>query len=338
MPSDDIAPHARGSPAALRRAGIRLGAVLAAVLWAALAQGLGTRPAFAEPVIGQFELKDLESDPDHVQFQSQNACSWGQPERRIDASNPSEPLFDENAISRQRHAFEIEKGFTRFLKIRIGIEFEKERAGEPAAIADADAFEKLKLAELGAEVIAVLLPRQGDGVGLGFVAEVERPIDREEPDSVILGPIIELALDAWSASLIPMAVHNFDGRPNEGGQRDNKWDLAYAAQIANSFSPGWTLTLEAYGTVERVGGTGHRSAGSLRFGDSDQHRLGPVLYYSTDVGRRVGTGAHPPITQSLEDTESDPEGTRMTIGLGFLAGLNGNTPDATLKLSIEVDF
>jgi len=28
----------------------------------------------------------------------------------------------------------------------------------------------------------------------------------------------------------------------------------------------------------------------------------------------------------------------MTVGLGYLAGLNENTADGTLKLSVEVDF
>lgn len=38
---------------------------------------------------------------------------------------------------------------------------------------------------------------------------------------------------------------------------------------------------------------------------------------------------------------SDPaeeEGMSLTVGVGLLEGLNGNTADHTLKLSIEVQF
>jgi len=39
-------------------------------------------PLHAEPAIGQFELKDLEAEPGEIEFQSQNAWSFGQPRRR----------------------------------------------------------------------------------------------------------------------------------------------------------------------------------------------------------------------------------------------------------------
>jgi hypothetical protein len=78
----------------------------------------------------------------------------------------------------------------------------------------------------------------------------------------------------------------------------------------------WSLALEGYGTVERVAGSGRRSEAAQLFGDSDQHRAGPVFY--------LNSGA-----------EDDMN---LAIGIGLLAGLNRHTPDQTLKLSIEVDF
>jgi hypothetical protein len=38
------------------------------------------------------------------------------------------------------------------------------------------------------------------------------------------------------------------------------------------------------------------------------------------------------------DAGEASEGSSVSVGLGLLAGLNENTPDATLKLSVEVDF
>jgi hypothetical protein len=107
-----------------------------------------------------------------------------------------------------------------------------------------------------------------------------------------------------------MAVRQLGG--DESGE---KWDFAYAAQVAYSFSQSWSLALEGYGTIERVAQSGRRSESAQLFGDFDQHRAGPVVYCditSADMG--------------------------VTIGVGVLAGLNASTPDQTLKLSVEVDF
>ncbi|HEX7044217.1 MAG TPA: hypothetical protein VF203_06360 [Burkholderiales bacterium] len=273
--------------------------------------------ARAEPAIGQFELKTLESARGQFEFQSQNAWSWGQPRRRS-AVGPEGIVFDENTVIRARHALELEIGFTRRLKSRIGVEFEKERVDEPETIDRANDFESMRLEELGAELIVVLVPRDADGAGLGVVVEVEQPVEQDEASRLILGTIIEYRAGRWFAAAIPMFARAFGGEAEEGERFDDKWDFAYATQLRYTFSGRWALALEGYGTIERLGDTGHRSEAAQRFGDFNQHRLGPVLYYTTGLGRG-----------------SDAE---LTIGLGLLEGLNRNTPDHTLKLSIEVDF
>ncbi|MGA7117187.1 MAG: hypothetical protein WBY12_08330, partial [Hyphomicrobium sp.] len=70
---------------------------------------------------------------------------------------------------------------------------------------------------------------------------------------------------------------------------------------------------------------------TLAFGDHDQHRIGPILYYSYDFGRSLRPDPRRDDDGSIETSE-------LTVGLGFLAGLNENTPDGTLKLSVELDF
>lgn len=289
--------------------------------------------ASAEPYIGQFELKTLESKPGLIEFQSQNAWSWGQPSRRF-VSEADDFELDQNSVVRQRHALELEFGFTRAIKMRVGVEFEKERLEDPETLDEANDFESLKLSELGAEIIAVLAPREGDGTGFGLVAEIEGPVDGEEPAHLVLGPIFEYQRGRWFAAAIPMVVYAFGGDAEEGERVDTKWDFAYAAQLTYTFSGTWSLALEGYGTVERLGKSGHPSESARIFGDSNQHRLGPVLYYARPLG---GSGARAARSSSLSDDEAE-EGATLTIGLGFLQGLNGNTPDHTLKLSIEVDF
>ena len=284
--------------------------------------------ATAEPAIGQFELKTLECAPGLLEFQSQNAWSSGEPPRQV-ADDGAELVFDENSIDRQRHALELEFGFTTRVKMRVGIEFEKERIEDPPTIEQANDFEDLELTEYGAEVIAVIVPRAGDGTGLGLVAEFEAPFEGEDTSALVLGPIVEFESGPWFAAAVPMAVYAFGGEAENGEKIDDKWDVAYAAQLMYTFSPAWALALEGYGTVERIGSTGNPSESAQLFGDFNQHRIGPVLYFTTPLdGSAFGSSF----------ANADAESTSLNIGLGLLAGLNADTPDLTLKLSIEVDF
>jgi len=302
-----------------------------------------TSPVRAEPFIGQFELKTLESAPGSFEFQSQNAWSWDQPSRQI-ASGRDGAEFDENAVVRQRHAIELEMGLTQSVKMRIGAEFEKERLDEPATIPEANDFDDLSLTELGAEVIAILAPREGNGAGLGLVAELEGPVDQEESNHLTLGPVLEFQSGRWFAAAVPMFVYAFGGDKDEGEEIDDKWDFAYATQVSYTFSDTWALALEGYGTVDRLGSSGHPSESAELFGDFNQHRVGPVLYYSVGFGGFRGGGpsasgsAILPGASAGPGEEEEDEGATLTLGLGLLEGLNGNTPDHTLKLSIEVDF
>lgn len=293
--------------------------------------------ANAEPAIGQFELKTLDSEPGAFEFQSQNAWSWGHPDRKVASDDANSLVFDDNAVIRQRHALELEAGFTSSLKMRAGVEFEKERLDDPDTLEQANAFDQLRLTEIGIELIAILVPRRGQGTGVGVVMEFERPLDDEEPDTLIVGPIIEFGSGRWLAAAVPMAVRTFGGRTDDGHEVDNKWDFAYAAQLAYSFSERWLLALEGYGTVERMTDSGHPAVSAQLFGDFDQHRAGAVLYHTYDLGSSRHKESTPSSSSpsGLGDNDDDM---RLTIGFGLLGGLNEKTPDHTLKLSIEVDF
>jgi hypothetical protein len=284
----------------------------------------------ADPSVGQFELKTLESGPGYLEFQSQNAWSFGQPSREI-AIVDGETVYDDNTIIRQRQALEMEMGFTRYLKMRVGIEFEQERIDDPASPEEADDFGPLQLDELGGELIAILVPREGNGFGLGAVAEIEHALDDDEQATLNLGPIVEYASGSWLFAAVPMLVHNFGGEPDEDGIKDDKWDFAYAAQLAYAYNDSWNLALEAYGTVERLGNTGTRGEAALALGDHDQHRIGPVVYYMYDFGRSLRPDPR-------RDEDGEIETSELTVGLGWLVGLNDDTPNGTLKLSVEVDF
>lgn len=275
--------------------------------------------AQAEPFIGQFELKTLTTEPGAIELQSQNAWAWDQPTRRVTTNEEGELLVDENSAFRERYALEAEIGLAPRLKMRVGIEGENEWVDDPASPSQAGEFAGLDIGEAGAEVIAVLLEREADGFGLGMVAEVEGPFDQEEPNHLTLGTIFEYQTGAWLFAAVPMAVRAFGGDTEPGEVRDEKWDFAYAVQLQRKISEQLSIALEGYGTVERIGNSGHPSEAAQTFGDAQQHRLGPVTYFSHEWG-------------AGEETKE------LTIGLGWLKGLTSETADHTAKLSIEFDF
>ncbi len=277
--------------------------------------------AMAGPSIGQFEIKSLESTPGEFEFQSQNAYDLGIPRRQTRVVG-GELEADDNSLPRQRHALEIEYGITTFLKARIGIEFEKERREDPLTVRDANGFESLKLDEYEAEVIWVLIPRRDQGFALGVVVEYEHSAE-SNAQKLNYGPLIEWNSGPWRLTLNPMLSQFLSGERNAAGQKDEKTDFMYAARILNRWSENFAVALEAYGTVERIGGRGGKSDEALLFGDFDQHRVGPVLYWSWDAGGN-------PFGRAPES--------EVTLGLGTLFGLNDDTPTASLKLSMEVTF
>ncbi|MEO1207706.1 MAG: hypothetical protein AAFV45_15370 [Pseudomonadota bacterium] len=313
-----------------------LGALALGTMWAATA-------AVAGPAIGQFELKDLEAEPGRIEFQSQNAHAFGQPSRQTARDDDDgDLLFDDNSVAKQRHALELETALSRFFRVRIGIEFEKERIDEPLFLSQADDFAALRLEEVALEGVVILVPvPEKGGVGVGFLAEFEAPVFGDDLKTIIFGPIMEFRAGPLRYISNITFVHFF-GAGEDGEPPDNKWDLAYAQQLSYALNDTWTLALEAYGTFDRLGNSGRPGEERAAFGDFDQHRIGPIVYYEFGLpGRLAPSGAEhdgDATDASLSGLDDDDEGTVVSIGTGVLFGLNDNTSDATLKWSVEVEF
>jgi len=304
------------------------------VVFAGLASSAAWHSAIAGPAIGQFEMKDLEVEVGAIEFQSQNAHAFGQPNRKIEQDD-DEVEFDDNEYTRQRHALEVEVGITSFLRGRVGIEFEKERFDDPGSAALANSFDDLKLTEVAFEMVAVLAAPKQFQPGLGFLTEVEFPVQGgDESKSVIFGPILQYDFGRWQALADLYAVYHFGG-----GEDDGKFDFQYALRLMYQQSKNWSYAIEAYGTVDRLGSSGTLSEEALLFGDHDQHRIGPIAYFTVDTGASPRAALGLP---ALEDNDSDEnsaaEGASLNIGVGWFFGLNENTPDHTLKWSVEYEF
>ncbi|MBU1210848.1 MAG: hypothetical protein KJ587_06210 [Alphaproteobacteria bacterium] len=304
-------------------------------------------PVMAGPAVGQFELKDHEAEPGKLEFQSQNAHSFGQPRRRITRDTDGALLFDDNSVARQRHALEMEATLTTFLRMRVGIEYEKERFEDVDDMAFANAFADLTLDEIAVEVVAILkrVPENG-GIGFGALAEFEHPIQAgDDLNSIVLGPIVEGKFGPWGAVGNLTFVHHFGNGARGGAQpeRDQKWDLAYAAQLSYAVNENWLVALEGYGTFDRLGNSGTPGEERATFGDHDLHRAGPLVYYSFSPGKRHGVSEARGLFGADEGESGNAKGDddddmAVTLGVGMLFGLNDHTPDQTLKWSVEVEF
>lgn len=308
---------------------------------------VGMPAAHAGPAIGQFELKDLEAEPGNLEFQSQNAHSWGQPRRKVTRDENGELIFDDNSVARQRHALEMEATLSTFMRMRVGIEYERERLDEVEDIRFGDNFDDLKLDEVALEVVGILkhVPEPG-GIGFGALAEFEHPLEAGELNSIVLGPIIEAKYGPWGAIGNILFAHHFGNGERGGGEteRDQKWDFAYATQVSYTLNDNWMFALEGYGTIDRLGMSGDTGEEREAFGDHDQHRAGPLVYYSWSP-RAPGVGAARGLKDADDDdgeagkvNDDDDDEMVVTLGVGMLFGLNENTPDHTLKWSLEVEF
>lgn len=322
---------------------MRASATTAGLLWAAIVLLGSLGAATAGPAINQFEIKDLDSSPGDFEFQSQNAWSTGQPRRRWVEPEPDEHVADDNTVTRQREALEVQLGITDWFRVRLGVEYEQERLDDPATFADRDAFGPLTFSEVAIEGVIVLKKPEKDGIGLGILMEYGSPVSApEEAAEFYLGPIIEFHKGPWAGIANLMFVSHIGGKSLDPDYvRDEKWDFAYFTQLQYEFSDRWAVAFEAYGAFDRIGNSGSWGEEQVLFGDHDQHRAGPVVYYTfypCPPPLAKISGPKTAAEAAEGDDEHEVKQWSVTVGTGVLFGLNDNTPDTTYKLSIEVDY
>lgn len=282
-----------------------------------------------------------------VEFEAQNDYSFGRPRRNfvVDPGPPSEIIADENEVARQAYNMGLSFGLTNYLKIGAFVEFEQERFDEVEDVSEVDRFDDLKASALEFELRYVLAkPREnGDGFAAALFTEVEIPIvdQSDETKAVSFGPILQYGQGPWSARTNLLLTKNFGGEDEDEGKADHRWDFDYAWQLAYQMNEVLALTVEGYGTVNRLGDSGSESEAVELFGDQDQHRIGPVVYYTLKAGGGLGTpmgvGKGDDDDDDAGGDDDDEEG-GVTMGVGVLFGLNEDTPDATLKWSVEAEF
>lgn len=297
--------------------------------------------ASLQPASAQFEIKDLDVEKGKVELEYNGDGHFGQPARRFRQTTPGPPpeyLFDENEVNRQRHNFELGFGLTDFFQFSIGTELEQQRLDDPPSLADAEAYDNLKATSIQIEGTLVLFPIKQNGFGLGLYGQLEPAIQEGDANHFSVGPVLKAVQGPWSVTLNPWLGHLSGGAhdPAIGVFRDERWSFEYQWQTAYQFSEQISLAIEGYGIVNRLGDSGHPSEAALAFGDQDQHRVGPVVYYTFDAGSLRSASE----AKNNDDAKEDggEGGSEITMSLGVLFGLNANTSDTALKWGMGVEF
>jgi hypothetical protein len=229
------------------------------------------------------------------------------------------------------------------LGLLVGLEAEEARFEDAETLADARAFDELKLTEIELEGTIVLLPAGKNGFAAAALIQQHIVFEQDEAHQLFLGAALQYVLGPWSATTNFYAVKNIGGRGERDNAsiRDERWDFQYAAQVKYQVNSRLAHALEGYGVVERLANSGTRSDERQLFGDFDRHLLGPAIYYSwsddDNTGRKPGKGLRVPSAHA-NDKNGDKHGPTYSMGAGVLFGLNENTSYVVLKWSLGVEF
>jgi len=241
---------------------------------------LGVAPFGSAAWAETFEVVEPSVEQGELEIEAIGAYLSGLPEADDD---------DEEQI-RHAHEFAIGYGVTEFWKLEASLALEKVAGGS------------LRATNVGVESTIELLEQEEHGLGLGFFAAIEPRIHDDATNEVEFGPIF-----AFGVGPLEFTVNSFFEK-SFGRNREEGVAYAYAAQSNFEFGDGIGVGFEAYGEVENIGEPAPVS--------EQEHRLGPVVYFETDVG---------------EDQE-------LSIALGVLFGLTEGTSDVAIKWSVELEL
>ena len=282
----------------------------------------------------EFEIKETTVEKGEVELEYKGDYHSGNPNRKFGLDG-GEIIADENDILRQSHSFELGLGLTDYLKISVGTEAEEERFDDVDGVDVVNAFDSLKFTALEANATLALIKPTTSGFSLAAYVGIEHAFEKSEGEIARIGPLLSVTQGRWSATANLLFAKHFGGNDAEENS-DDRWDFEYAAQVAYQMNDQLTLALESYGLIKRLGSSGTPGDGAVLFGDQDQYRLGPVAYYT--FKRRANDSGAMKLGKSDDDEEGEDDEGGVTMNLGVLLGLNGDTPDTTLKWGVSAGF
>jgi hypothetical protein len=224
---------------------------------------------------------------------------------------------DDNGEGAYEHEEEIEAqlGITNWLLLTVGIGFEEEE-GE----------RNFELSELEAEVQIELIDPEKNGFGLALFGGISREFSTEDDEKdekeFAIGVIAEQSFDKW---LVRGNLYYIGDLKNE---EDEQFDgVQYAYQVRYQMTNSFGFGVEGYGT--------HKDFEDEDEENLNEHMVGPVFYYSTELEPRHEKAS---FKNNDDDDEDEEEGMELEAQFGVLFGTNDDTADVTFKWGLELDF
>ena len=176
----------------------------------------------------------------------------------------------------------------------------------------------------------IVLRKFDKGFGAGFYASGDIALRDDETNTLTFGPIFQFGTDKTQLLVNPFFARTFGQNRTEG------LDFSYAVALKQEVREGFSVGIEAYGNIANIS----NSSGL----DFQEHRIGPVLYFSRDLGgNKAGNGKG----LSIKDMKApmngggdnkDASSPKLNIEAGVLFGLTDGTQDVAFKLKGGITF
>ncbi|MEP3475343.1 MAG: hypothetical protein ABJN57_03915 [Hyphomicrobiales bacterium] len=212
------------------------------------------------------------------------------------------------------HEIEAELGITDWLKLAVAIGFEEE---ENEA--------SLDYSEIEAAATIELIDPEKNGFGFSLFGRLSQEFAQEDDDEdeneFAIGVIAEQTFnDKWLVRGNLFYIGDMDN------EEDEQFDgVEYAYQVRYQMSERFGLGVEGYGS--------HKDYEAEDEDDTNEHKVGPVFYFSTELDRR-----HEQVSLKDDDDEDEEEGMELEGSVGVLFGTNDDTADVTFKWNLGLEF
>lgn len=216
-------------------------------------------------------------------------------------------------VFEHEHEVEVEVGLFDWLKVGLGVAFEEEE-GE----------RDFEFSEIEAAATIALMDPEKNGFGFSLYGRISKEFaaDADEPDEkeFALGVIAETEVNKILFRGNLFYISDIDAEADERFS-----GVEYAYRISYQITDNIGLGVEGYGS--------HKDLDDPDAEDKNAHKIGPVIYFSTELGENGDDEA-----ANDDDDDDEEEGTGFEAQFGVLFGTNDDTPDVTLKWNLGLEF
>ncbi len=175
----------------------------------------------------------------------------------------------------------------------------------------------------------IVLRKFDKGFGAAWFMGADFALRDDETNTLTFGPVFQFGTEKTQFLVNPFFARTF------GQNRTDGLDFSYAVALKQEVRDGFSVGIEAYGSIANIS----NSLGT----DFQEHRIGPVLYFSRDLHGKSGSGKG----LSIKDMKApafgggdgkDASSPKLNIEAGVLFGLTDGTQDVAFKLKGGITF